>query len=81
MIELGSKVTDKITGYTGIATGYVVYISGCNQYLVARKVKQDGASMDSLWLDEQRLEVDTSFDPIVLDNSRTQGADIAPPRR
>src|SRR3546814_1776690 len=61
MIQLGQKVKDKITGFTGIVTGYVTYITGCNQALFAPQVGQDGAIKDACWFDEQRLVVDRKF--------------------
>jgi hypothetical protein len=80
MIQLGSKVKDKITGFTGIATGYCSYISGCNQVLINPPVSADGNFQDSHWFDEQRLErVDVSI--ITLDNGNNPGADKAAPKR
>ena len=40
--NLGRTATDKITGFSGIATGFVVYITGCNQYLINPKAKKGG---------------------------------------
>lgn len=81
MINLGTRVTDKITGFTGVVTGYVVYISGCNQALVVPQVGPDGACRDSQWFDEQRLITDETFEPIVLFNGNTPGCDMAAPKR
>jgi hypothetical protein len=81
MIKLGSKVKDKITGFNGVVTGFVTYLSGCNQALVVPKVGNDGAFKEAQWFDEQRLEVDMKFKPISLENSKTPGADIAAPKR
>jgi hypothetical protein len=81
MIKLESKVKDKITGFNGIVTGFVTYLSGCNQALVVPKVGIDGALEEAQWFDEQRLEVDMKFEPISLDNSKTPGADITAPKR
>lgn len=81
MVTLGSKVRDKITGFTGIVTGYVSYISGCNQALVVPQVGKDGASRDAEWFDEQRLVTDPKFKPIVLDNGANPGFDRAAPKR
>ena len=33
--EMGVQVEDVITGFKGTVTGYVKYITGCNQYLVS----------------------------------------------
>lgn len=77
---LGMKVKDRLTGFTGIVTGYVTYISGCNQCLVAPPTKKDGTLAESHWFDEQRLEV-LSKQPIVLDNRASSGFDLEAPRR
>ena len=38
MIELGQKVKDKVTGFTGIATARIEYLNGCVQILVTPKM-------------------------------------------
>lgn len=76
---IGYTVRDRITGFEGVVTGFVVYISGCNQALVVPKAK-DGRMGDGAWIDEQRLET-TDAHRVVLDNSRTPGCDAAPPIR
>lgn len=65
MIKLGSTYTDIITGFKGVATGYVQYITGCNQALLAPQ-SSNGDFKESTWIDEIRLEVDTNFSPIEL---------------
>lgn len=78
---LGQKVKDRITGFGGVVTGYVYYISGCNQCLVVPQVGSDGKQIDGAWFDVQRLEIDADAKRIVLDNGKTPGFDAAPPRR
>ncbi|MFL5327383.1 MAG: hypothetical protein ACJ8C4_00580 [Gemmataceae bacterium] len=79
-MELGIRVKDKITGFVGVVTGFVQYISGCNQVLVAPPVDKDGKRIDSEWFDVQRLErVDDS--KVTLDNADHAGADSEPPKR
>jgi hypothetical protein len=78
---LGKKVKDRITGYEGKVTGYVSYLTGCNQALVHPGLDKDGKLQDPVWMDEQRLEVDETFATIVLDNSKSPGFDRAPPTR
>lgn len=79
---LGTTVRDRITGFTGIVTGRVEYITGCNQALVQPKMKEDGAAMpESAWVDEQRLEAVAGAARIKLDNGASPGFDRAPPRR
>ncbi len=80
MILLGRKYRDKITGFTGIATGYVDYISGCNQALLAPRIGDKGEFIESQWLDVQRLELLEGIE-ISLDNEDTPGADKAAPKR
>ena len=75
----GAKVTCKITGFTGIVTGIVTYITGCSQCLVQPRMKEDGSIPDSMWIDIQRLDV-VSDDIIKLDNSVTPGCDKQAPK-
>ena len=80
MAQLGATYTDKITGFEGVATGYVQYITGCNQLLLAPK-STDGTMKEPQWIDEQRLEVITRSPVIEIDNGNNPGCDRAPPRR
>jgi len=50
----GQTATDKITGFTGIVTGHADYITGCDQYLLQPKCK-DEAWVESRWFDAGRL--------------------------
>lgn len=78
---LGYKVRDKITGFEGVATGYVTYISGCNQVWIAPfGLDKDGKARESHWFDEQRLEI-VEGDRTVLENAKAPGFDKAPPAR
>ncbi len=77
-VPLGSKVKDKITGFTGIVVGLVEYISGCNQVLVSPPVDKEGKHVDSHWFDVQRLEIQDE-PKVVLDNGDTPGFDMAAP--
>lgn len=81
MIELGKTYKDRITGFVGVATGFVKYISGCNQALLAPRCGEDGALRDSQWFDQQRLEAVPNMPVVALDNGATPGADRAAPRR
>jgi len=53
-IEMGKKVKDSITGFSGIVTARAEYITGCRQYTVTPKAK-DNKHADSYWFDEDRL--------------------------
>jgi hypothetical protein len=78
---LGRHARDVITGFTGVITGYVRYLSGCNQALVAPKAAKDGSLRPSEWIDEQRLEIDLKKPPIALENGGRRGFDRAAPKR
>lgn len=53
-ISLGDKAQDQITGFEGVVTGKCVYISGCDQILLAGRVKPDGSKAESQWFDIDR---------------------------
>jgi hypothetical protein len=78
---MGRAVKDKITGITGIVTGYCIYISGCSQVCVQPPVKKDGTQVDGVWLDEQRVDVIKGQRRVVLDNSRASGFGTPAPVR
>jgi hypothetical protein len=79
-IKLGQKVKDTITGLSGLVTGRVEYITGCNQVLIQPPCKPDGDFVDNRWVDEDRLEV---IDEAVfaLPRATSNGPDKAAPRR
>lgn len=77
-IILGKPYRDRITGFSGVAIGFVTYISGCNQALLSPKVGDDGALREAVWFDVQRMEP-IDGPTIVLDNGATPGADKAAP--
>lgn len=78
-VRLGATYEDKITGFTGVCTGYDVYITGCNQAQIQPKIK-DNTKVDPMWIDEQRL-IATEDAIITLDNSKSPGFCAAPPNR
>ncbi len=79
-IELGSRVRDQITGFEGVVTGRVEYLTGCAQYLVQPAVKKDsGEWIDARWLDEDRL--DETADPASAMRVARPGADQPAPVR
>lgn len=78
---LGYTVVDSVTGFTGVVTGVVYYLSGCNQALVIPRAAPDGAYRDGIWFDIQRLKVLPAVGPIELDNGQTPGSDHTPPVR
>jgi hypothetical protein len=78
-IELGQKVKDHITGFSGTVTGRTEYITGCKQILIQPPVKEDGTFVDGRWMDEDRLNViDEKKVSIAVENA---GFDVAAPVR
>ena len=74
IIQLGSLVQDKVTGFEGVTTGHAKYLTGCDQYLVSHKVdKQTGKKIDGQWFDVNRLDV-IKENSIKLDTSEDNGA-------
>lgn len=80
-IQLGAFAQDRISGFRGRVTGRAEYISGCTQILLVPRVSDDGASRESAWFDEQRLDVEEGQGVITLDNSETPGPDRPAPKR
>ncbi len=56
-IALGSKVKDRQTGLTGIATGRTDWQYGCTRYCVEPQKLKDGKPIEASWFDVHRLEV------------------------
>jgi hypothetical protein len=79
MIQNGQKVKDLVTGFEGIVTGRVEYLTGCNQVLVTPRVKDGGDAIEARWFDEDRVEV-TEAQPIRLPHT-ANGADKPAPVR
>ena len=57
MIKLGDKVRDKITGFEGVATAKVEYLTGCIQFCVKPKVTEEGKMPTGEYIDDIQLEV------------------------
>lgn len=55
-VELGERVRDRVTGFTGIATAHVRYLSGSEQWCVQPPVAADGKHQDALYFNADRLE-------------------------
>lgn len=53
----GDQVKEKITGFTGTITGTCFYLTGCSQYLVTARPKDEFSEPIGLWYDEGRLEL------------------------
>jgi len=79
MIQLGQKAKDTLTGFGGVVTGRVEYLTGCAQYLLQPKVKGDGDFQEARWFDENRIEADGDEVVVVPSSDVNPGAcDAAP---
>lgn len=56
MIVLGRWVHDDISGFEGVVTGKVYYVTGCQQVLVVSQSKDGIESGNSNWLDVDRVK-------------------------
>jgi hypothetical protein len=54
---LGLKVTDRVTGFTGIVSSVCFDLYGCVQLTVNPGLDKDGKQKDSLWYDYNRLKI------------------------
>lgn len=56
MIKLGTIAKDIITGFEGIVTARVEYLTGCTQYGLQPKCVPDGKYPEAQYFDESRLD-------------------------
>ncbi len=57
-IELGNKVKDKITGFTGIAVSKVEYLhDNISFYVLPSTLDTDGKYPEGKYIDWQRLDI------------------------
>ena len=73
--ELGSKVTDSITGFTGIVVCRTQWIHNCNVYGVQPQELKDGKPLDRGYFDEPQLKL--IKEKVVKESRRTGGPEKA----
>jgi hypothetical protein len=73
-IALGCKAKDVVTGFEGVVTGFVRFITGCDQYCLSPLAK-DGKMEQGIYFDSTRLEV---TDPEVVKLPGFQAPDEVP---
>lgn len=81
--EFGAEYEDVISGVVGIQTGYVTYITGCEQVLLTHKAK-DGNPVEASWHDVDRLrrtEAQVVVLPTATVSRRVNGPDKPAPVR
>lgn len=55
--NLGDRVKDRISGFSGIVVSRSEAIFGCNRYWVEPEQMHDGKPIDGRWFDEESIEV------------------------
>lgn len=76
----GDSVVEAVTGFKGIITGSVYYITGCNQYLIVAKTKYEFSEAKSTWYDEGRLKLVEAKTVKIEDvETKKRGCDMSPP--
>ena len=56
--DLGAQAVDTVTGFKGTITARIEFISGCVQYALRPRVDEKGQMVDSVYIDEDRLEIE-----------------------
>jgi len=56
MIEFGKRYRDIVSGFEGICTGYVEWIYGCNQFILAPRAENASKKESSSLFFEKQLE-------------------------
>jgi hypothetical protein len=56
-MNLGDKVKDKVTGFTGIVAGRTTFLHGCVRCGVQCDELKDGKPLDVIWFDEPQLKL------------------------
>lgn len=78
-IALGSKVRDRVTGFSGIAISKVIYLNGCVQYCIKPPIKDNGTMIEGEYVDSQRVEVVGPGVLNVIVDLKDQKSTIDPP--
>lgn len=55
--RLGKKMRDTVTGFEGIATSKVYFLTGCTQFGLTPRITGENKRPETEYFDEQRLEV------------------------
>ena len=80
-IKLGTKVKDKVSGLTGIATSKIEFLNGCKQYYIQPPVDDKGAPVEGEYVDDQQLENVKDPKPKKIKKSNTGGGVRHYPKR
>jgi hypothetical protein len=56
-IQLGDKVKDRVTGFTGIVISRTEWLNGCIRIGIQPQELKDGKSIEAEWYDAQQVEI------------------------
>ena len=56
-VNLGDKVRDTVTEFTGVVIARTEYLNGCARCAIQSLAFKDGLPTDAYWIDEMQLEV------------------------
>lgn len=73
MIKLGDKVTDIVTGYTGIAVGKTEWLNKCVRIAVQKQELHDGKPVEQQWFDSEQLVVEAEQAVVIKKDQPTGG--------
>ncbi|HLZ78847.1 MAG TPA: hypothetical protein VKQ09_05860 [Sphingomonas sp.] len=81
-INLGDKVRDRLSGYEGICTAKVEYLTGCDQVGIKMQGHHDGKTYDTHYFDAPFVEmVEAGVVSPVVPRATDAGALNPPGRR
>lgn len=56
-VQLGDRVKDRITGFSGIVTGITTWLNGCRRVGVQPEKLDEGKLQDPQWFDEPQVDI------------------------
>lgn len=72
-IELGCTYKDTVTGFIGVATAHVKYLTGCDRTVLTAKYKSDHKDTVTLNFDDLTLEKQKAKKVVVAIESKKPG--------
>lgn len=80
-IKLGDKIECTVTGFKGTATGYSIFLNGCEQLLIAPVVNEKGEKQEAEWFDTCQIMKIKAEKPIEIKQKKVGGPSSTDSRR
>lgn len=74
---LGLRVSDRVTGFSGVVTSVSFDLYGCVQAVVVPGINNEGKIGDALWFDIARLSIDSPIRVMKVPNFEWSDESIA----